>query len=939
MEFMGTNSPDTQNNELVSSKAYTIGGVPIIFPYKAYPSQITMMDKIIKCLNKKQNCLLESPTGSGKSLALLCACLAWQKKTRREIEMQEWELENELNAHGMAVPDEFEINARYQSESAAFDNESKLDRTNCSDDNYLNKVVERIKIRELKKSNKGIVFIDDPSLDCKPTIQSYSKYFCGATNDDNINCSESSSLNKVPSESKIPEDQNSKRENLLFDDDDFDDFQPNKKYRTSSCSSDMNFQNKVSGSPCQSKHTSNIDSPNQEKVNYPSGCNSSNSCNSPCSKEKKLKEPGKESSTPNKLPIIYFGTRTHKQIEQIIRELKKTPYKNSKMVILSSRERTCIHPEASRADNKNDACDELVKADGGPACKFYRNAKSVSHYHPARLSSAFDLEDFVGTCKKIRACPYYGSRELLSAADIVFCPYNYLTDPLIRSAMTINLKGNIVVTDEAHNIEDSARDAASATISVSHIEEAVLDIEKVGRHSKTIPDCYQHVGKTLSNLVRWLKSNVDNLTDYTSFDSSAKVWAGDTMLALLNYVELGPEHFPIFKKKFEKICAEESDSEKEAIVDMDKPKLLGSTLKCVETLNVVLQYMYMEDMTFVPDYRCVVMKSKVSPPPQSKKKYLTANPFQITINFWCLNPAVAFSDFKGDKGTHSVIVASGTLSPLTSFQSELSMPFPITLEANHVISKSQVWVGTVGKGPKNNILSATYHNAATFAFQDDVGELIYQVCCVIPYGILCFLPSYSMLDKLVNRWQQTRLWNKLESKKIVLCEPRKQSSFAEVIKEFYDAVKQDNFPTSSINGALFLAICRGKVSEGLDFADNNARAVITVGIPFPNIKDTQVDLKRKYNDMYSSKKQIMTGSEWYETQAFRALNQALGRCIRHRNDFGALLIVDERFQKNPRYPEALSKWIRREIINYPSFPAALDSLNSFAEQTGMKTVV
>ena len=29
-------------------------------------------------------------------------------------------------------------------------------------------------------------------------------------------------------------------------------------------------------------------------------------------------------------------------------------------------------------------------------------------------------------------------------------------------------------------------------------------------------------------------------------------------------------------------------------------------------------------------------------------------------------------------------------------------------------------------------------------------------------------------------------------------------------------------------GALFLAVCRGKVSEGLDFADNNARAVITV---------------------------------------------------------------------------------------------------------------
>ena len=32
-----------------------------------------------------------------------------------------------------------------------------------------------------------------------------------------------------------------------------------------------------------------------------------------------------------------------------------------------------------------------------------------------------------------------------------------------------------------------------------------------------------------------------------------------------------------------------------------------------------------------------------------------------------------------------------------------------------------------------------------------------------------------------------------------------------------------------VTGALFLAVCRGKVSEGLDFTDDNARAVITVG--------------------------------------------------------------------------------------------------------------
>lgn len=41
----------------------------------------------------------------------------------------------------------------------------------------------------------------------------------------------------------------------------------------------------------------------------------------------------------------------------------------------------------------------------------------------------------------------------------------------------------------------------------------------------------------------------------------------------------------------------------------------------------------------------------------------------------------------------------------------------------------------------------------------------------------------------------------------------------------------DSDDESCVDGGLFLAVCRGKVSEGLDFADNNARAVVTVRVP------------------------------------------------------------------------------------------------------------
>ena len=42
--------------------------------------------------------------------------------------------------------------------------------------------------------------------------------------------------------------------------------------------------------------------------------------------------------------------------------------------------------------------------------------------------------------------------------------------------------------------------------------------------------------------------------------------------------------------------------------------------------------------------------------------------------------------------------------------------------------------------------------------------------------------------------------------------------------------------------AYRLASCvlASQVSEGLDFADDNARGVLVVGVPFPNAMDTQV---------------------------------------------------------------------------------------------------
>ncbi|CAM9104298.1 unnamed protein product, partial [Phaeothamnion confervicola] len=61
-----------------SSRNYC--GVEVLFPYaKPMKPQDELMMRLVTALTRKKHALLESPTGTGKSAALLCASLAWQR--------------------------------------------------------------------------------------------------------------------------------------------------------------------------------------------------------------------------------------------------------------------------------------------------------------------------------------------------------------------------------------------------------------------------------------------------------------------------------------------------------------------------------------------------------------------------------------------------------------------------------------------------------------------------------------------------------------------------------------------------------------------------------------------------------------------------------------------------------------------------------------------
>jgi len=60
-------------------------GIEVYFPYEPYPNQKTYMEKVIEACKNKEIAGLESPTGTGKTLCLLCASLAYLKYERERI--------------------------------------------------------------------------------------------------------------------------------------------------------------------------------------------------------------------------------------------------------------------------------------------------------------------------------------------------------------------------------------------------------------------------------------------------------------------------------------------------------------------------------------------------------------------------------------------------------------------------------------------------------------------------------------------------------------------------------------------------------------------------------------------------------------------------------------------------------------------------------------
>ena len=159
------------------------------------------------------------------------------------------------------------------------------------------------------------------------------------------------------------------------------------------------------------------------------------------------------------------------------------------------------------------------------------------------------------------------------------------------------------------------------------------------------------------------------------------------------------------------------------------PHLSGQSISLIRRLIIIFENVLANDAEASEHFKVEILRSLRQQPNTPMRRFWGRNAsggvYEFSLKIWCLSASVAFREIF--ELAHSVIITSGTLSPMSSFAAELGHRIPIRLEAPHVIDrKRQLWVGTLGRGPRSVALTSSFKNCGSFHYQDGLGESVHS---------------------------------------------------------------------------------------------------------------------------------------------------------------------------------------------------------------------
>ncbi|KNC95958.1 DNA repair helicase (rad3) [Spizellomyces punctatus DAOM BR117] len=806
------------------------GDSPFLFPFDPWPIQLAFMNSLYEGLSLGKVMIMESPTGTGKSLSLLCGSLKWLHDFHRQLEVEEY---------AKCVPNEPGIsNSGTDEPSWVLEHERKeaLRELEYTAERKRKRAQRLEELRQAEKENGW-----------RRTVKRPKNHHC---NDEG----EEEPQEFLVDEYESDPEASGTRGDLADNPTDSDDHQDER----------------------------------------------------------------------DEMKIIYCS-RTHSQISQFIKEMKKTAYQTVKSVSLGSRQTMCINDSVKQlksVSRMNDKCLDLIKGtskQGGSCCPYLskdqqKRALFTDHLHAVIR----DIEEIVETGKRQDTCPYFGSRYAVRTSQVVTLPYSMLLQKTARESVGITVKGNIVIIDEAHNLIDAITSVHSVSLDSRQLNRSEAQLQSYLQKYKS-----RLKGKNLAYirqlllLIKALQRALRPLMSEEraqSYIRRTNDFVHDLDIDHINLFKI--EKYLVNSRLAQKLqgFAEKTEDPKVAADSEDTdfmPKHV-SPLKPVETFLMSLTNPDLEG-------RIVVNISE-------------ADSSASSLKYLLLNPANCFRSIVED--ARAVVLAGGTMEPVQDLLDELFPYLPTDrisrFTCGHIIPPTSLLTTIVAKGPSQIDFDFTFEKRNDGKMIDELGGAIANFCNVTPGGVVCFFASYDYLEVVYNRWQMGRILSRISSKKQVFKEP-KQSVLVDTTLTAYAQCIRNTSNRQGHTGAILFAVVGGKMSEGINFSDDLGRLVIMVGLPFPNIRSQELKEKLNYVKARASLRGLdgAVANDYYENLCMKAVNQSIGRAIRHRDDYAAIVLLDYRYGQQ-RIKQKLPGWIRDAGISEPGgFGRAIAEISKF----------
>lgn len=588
-----------------------------------------------------------------------------------------------------------------------------------------------------------------------------------------------------------------------------------------------------------------------------------------------------------------------------------------KQIPLGSRKNLCINRKVSQLSSTtaiNQRCLELQKPGLAKEdkCGYLPNRQQrqdqdrTKAFQEHAIALVRDIEDVAELGRKMKICPYYASRDVIPTAEVVTLPYPLLLQKSARDALGIDVKDNVIIIDEAHNLMDAIADTISVSMPVSHMKLAYSQLMGYCQKFKS-----RLKGKNrvyIAQLIRVLKSCISYLEQQdVSTTQQIAVSAGD-LISKTGSDQIQPYKLVKYLQDSMLVYKIEGYAE---LVDRQDTSVIPTPYDPLHQPKAVLAKF--------SDLLAALMS-----PDAEGRFFITRTDSDLVLQYVLLDPEQHFREIVDS--ARAVVLAGGTMSPMSDYSDHLfAYVDPARLKCysfDHVIDRHNVLVEPLSHGPSGIEFDFTFTNRNDERMILELGLLVEHLSKIIPDGLVLFFPSYDYLALVTSTWRKMKqsgsVFNRISAHKRIF-EESKTATTDDLLSSYAGQV-------ASQKGALLLAVVNGKLSEGINFSDALGRCVVCIGLPYPNIRSAEFAAKiehvskRKRNKLKSEgiadHKCMLEGEkagrEYTDNVTMRAVNQSIGRAIRHKDDYAVIVLVDRRYQTE-RIQSKLPGWLRGSL--------------------------